>query len=63
MVPITELFLMPIAGAQSGARLRVVYGAFENAQQALNAEQRLPPKYQREFRPSPRSFAELRNQL
>jgi MSHA biogenesis protein MshM len=62
MVPISELFLVPIAGP-AGARLRVIYGSFETSQQALDAERRLPPKYQQAFRVAPRSFAELRKQM
>jgi hypothetical protein len=62
MVPISDVFLVPMAGP-SNRRLRVVYGTFDNATQALEAERRLPPKYQREFRPEPRTFGELRKQM
>ncbi len=62
MVPLSEVFLIPMGGT-GNARLRVIYGAFGNAQQAQEAERRLPPKYQQAFRTSPRSFAELRKQL
>ena len=62
MVPLTELFLIPTGGPGS-QRLRVIYGTFDNAQQAHEAERRLPPKYQQAFRTSPRSFAELRKQM
>jgi type II secretory pathway predicted ATPase ExeA len=62
MVPLSELFLIPIGG--SGAqRLRVVYGSFDSARQAQEAGHRLPQKYQQAFRTSPRSFAELRKQM
>jgi hypothetical protein len=44
-------------------RLRVVYGEFDNAEQALRAGRRLPPKYQQAFRTSARSFADLRKQM
>ena len=62
MVPLTELFLIPTGGPGS-QRLRVIYGTFDNAQQAHEAERRLPPKYQKAFRTSARSFAELRKQM
>ena len=62
MVPLSEVFLIPMGGSGS-QRLRVIYGAFNNAQQAEEAEHRLPPKYQQAFRTSPRSFAELRKQM
>jgi hypothetical protein len=62
MVPLSEVFLIPMGGA-GGHRLRVIYGSFDNAQQAHDAERRLPPKYQQAFRTSARSFAELRKQM
>jgi type II secretory pathway predicted ATPase ExeA len=62
LVPLSELFLIPMGGSGT-QRLRVVYGSFDNAQQAHEAERRLPPKYQQAFRTSPRSFAELRKQM
>jgi MSHA biogenesis protein MshM len=62
MVPLSELFLIPMGGS-GGHRLRVIYGSFDNAQQAHEAERRLPPKYQQAFRTSARSFAELRKQM
>jgi type II secretory pathway predicted ATPase ExeA len=62
MVPLSEVFLIPMGGSGSH-RLRVIYGTFDNAQQAHEAERRLPPKYQQAFRTSARSFAELRKQM
>jgi len=62
MVPLSDVFLIPMGGTGS-QRLRVIYGAFNNAEQAEAAERRLPPKYQQAFRTSPRSFAELRKQM
>src|SRR5205809_5227034 len=59
MVPLSEVFLIPMWGSAS-QRMRVIYGAFDNAHQAHEAERRLPPQYQQAFRTSPRSFAELR---
>jgi MSHA biogenesis protein MshM len=62
MVPLSEVFLVPMSGGRN-ARLRVVYGSFDNAEQALQAQRRLPPKYQREFELAPRTFGELRKQM
>ena len=62
MVPLSEVFLIPMGDAGS-PRLRVIYGTFDNAQQAQEAERRLPPKYQQAFRTSPRTFAELRKEM
>jgi hypothetical protein len=60
LVPLDELYVIPMSGSQ---RLRVVYGEFDNAEQALRAGRRLPPKYQQAFRTSARSFADLRKQM
>jgi len=62
MVPLSEVFLIPVGGAGS-QRMRVIYGSFESAKDAQDAERRLPPKYQQAFRTAPRSFAELRKQM
>jgi MSHA biogenesis protein MshM len=62
MVPLGEVFVIPMAGGGQ-YRLRVVYGEFESREEALEAERRLPPKYQQAFETSPRSFAELRGQI
>ena len=61
MVPLSEVYLIPIgAGSQ---RMRVIYGTFDSEQQAQEAERRLPPKYQQSFRTAPRTFAELRKEM
>jgi type II secretory pathway predicted ATPase ExeA len=62
MVPLGELYVIPMAGG-GRYRLRVVYGEFDSREEALEAERRLPPKYQQAFETSPRSFAELRGQI
>jgi type II secretory pathway predicted ATPase ExeA len=62
MVPLDEVFVIPMAGA-GRYRLRVVYGEFTSLDDAAAAEKRLPPKYRQAFHPAPRSFAELRGQL
>jgi type II secretory pathway predicted ATPase ExeA len=62
MVPISEVFLVPVAGAQK-TRLRVIYGTFQSEREALDALTRLPPRYQHAFRVAPRRFADLRAQM
>jgi len=59
MVPLDDLFLIPMGSE----RMRVVYGNFDSAREAQDAERRLPPKYQQAFRTSARTFAELRKQM
>jgi len=62
LVPLSELFVIPMWGGE-GTRLRVMYGTFHSADEALEARRRLPPRYQQAFRTSARSFAELRKQM
>jgi len=62
LVPLDELFLIPMAGG-SRTRLRVVYGTFPTAAEAVAARKRLPPRYQQAFRTSTRTFGELRRQM
>jgi type II secretory pathway predicted ATPase ExeA len=62
MVPLSDVFLIPIAGERN-TRMRVLFGTFANEQEALQAARHLPPKYQHSFRVLPRSFGELRNQM
>jgi MSHA biogenesis protein MshM len=62
LVPLEDVFVIPVA-ARGSYRLRVVLGEFDTREQALDAAKRLPPKYQRAFDPSPRTFAELRKAL
>jgi type II secretory pathway predicted ATPase ExeA len=59
MVPLSEVYLVPV----SASRMRVVYGSFDSERDALEAERRLPPKYQQAFRPAPRTFATLRREM
>lgn len=62
LVRIEDLAVIPMA--EGGEyRLRVVYGEFASREAALEAQQRLPPRYQNAFHTSPRSFAELRGQI
>jgi hypothetical protein len=62
LVPISEVFLIPVAGPRN-TRLRVIYGTFQSEREARDALTRLPPKYQHAFRVAPRRFAELRSQM
>ncbi len=62
LVPLSEVFVIPMPGA-GGARLRVMFGTFQSVGEALDAGRRLPPKYQRAFHPAPRSLGELRKQM
>ncbi|HEX2199587.1 MAG TPA: AAA family ATPase [Burkholderiales bacterium] len=62
MVPLEDVFVIPMAEGKK-YRLRVVLGDFPSLDEALEAEKRLPPKYQDAFRTEPRSFAELRSQI
>ena len=62
VVPLADVHVIPVA---SGAvnRLWVVFGNFPSREAAVLAQKRLPPKYQREFKTVPRSFAEIRHAL
>lgn len=62
LVRLDELFVIPMSGA-SRPRLRVVYGTYRSAAEALDARKRLPPRYQQAFRTATRSFGELRRQM
>jgi type II secretory pathway predicted ATPase ExeA len=62
MVPLDELYVIPVAGGAE-YRLWVVFGDFASRAEAAAAGQRLPPRYQEAFRAAPRSFGELRRQL
>jgi MSHA biogenesis protein MshM len=62
LVRLEDLAVIPMA--EGGEyRLRVVYGEFASREAALEAQQRLPPRYQNAFQTSARSFAELRGQI
>jgi MSHA biogenesis protein MshM len=62
LIPLEQVFVIPMnTGGQY--RLRVVYGDFENRDEAIAAARRLPPRYQQAFQTLPRTFAELRGQI
>jgi MSHA biogenesis protein MshM len=64
LVPLSEVYVVPIAGATPGGaaryKLRVTYGIFASRDAAAEAAKRLPPKYQNAFHFELRSLAELR---
>jgi septal ring-binding cell division protein DamX len=62
MVPLEELYVIPVAGGGQ-YRLWVVFGDFASREEAAGAIRRLPPRYQEAFRTAPRSFGELRRPL
>jgi type II secretory pathway predicted ATPase ExeA len=63
LVPLEELYVVPVAGGDGQYRLWVLLGDFGSREDALAAGKRLPPRYQEAFSPAPRSFGELRRQL
>lgn len=62
LVPLDEIFVMPQANSGRN-RIRVTYGGYPDRNSALQAAERLPPKYKQAFQPELRTFAELRNAL
>jgi hypothetical protein len=63
MVPLDEVLVIPMGDGKGGYRLRVALGEFASLAEALEADRRLPPKYQEAFDTAPRSFAELRGEI
>jgi len=59
MVPLAEVYLLPV----SDRRMHVLFGSFASEREALEAERRLPPKYQHAFRVARRRFGELRDEM
>ena len=62
LVPLEELYVIPVAGGED-YRLWVLFGEFATREEAVAAARRLPPRYQQAFRAAPRNFGELRAQL
>jgi MSHA biogenesis protein MshM len=62
LVPLEELYVIPVAGG-GDYRLWVVFGNFASREEALAGGRRLPPRYQQAFRAVPRSIGELRRGL
>ena len=63
MVPLPQLYVVPLAAGAGRYRLLVIYGSYATSAQAKEASQQLPPKYQREFALSALSLQRLRSQL
>ena len=59
---LNDLYVIPLASGRR-YRLRVVYGNFADRAAAAEAERNLPPKYQKAFHSTPRSFADLRRPM
>jgi len=57
-----DVYVIPLA-IGGRYRLRVVYGSFADRAAAIDAERNLPPKYQKAFHTTPRSFADLRRPM
>ena len=57
-----DMYVIPLASGR-GYRLWVIYGDFPDRAAALEAERKLPAKYQKEFRITPRSFADVRRPM
>ena len=61
LVPLSEIFVVPVPGATAGRyKLRVMYGVFPDRDAAGVVAKRLPPTYQNAFRFELRSLGELR---
>jgi hypothetical protein len=60
LVPLAEVYVIPVAAAGSRYSLQVAYGTYPSRESAAEAAKRLPPKYQNAFRFQLRSFADLR---
>ena len=63
MVPLPQLYVVPLAAGTGRYRLLVIYGSYATSAQANEASHLLPPKYQREFALSALSLQRLRSQL
>ncbi len=63
LVPLADVYVVPVARGARNYRLRVTYGMFASRELAEEAARRLPPKYQNAFHFSLRSLAELRAAL
>jgi len=63
LVPLAEVYVVPVARGAGRYRLHVAYGMFASKDLAEEAARRLPPKYQNAFHFSLRRAAELRAAL
>jgi type II secretory pathway predicted ATPase ExeA len=60
LVPLADVYVVPVARGGGRHRLRMTYGIFPTREAAAEAAKRLPPKYQNAFRFELRSLADLR---
>ena len=63
MVPLSQLYVVPLPTGPGRYRLLVLYGSYATFAEAKEASRQLPPKYQREFALSALSLERLRSQL
>ncbi|MDH4093417.1 MAG: AAA family ATPase [Betaproteobacteria bacterium] len=63
LVPLENVYVVPVAGGGGTYRIWATYGDYASAEEALQAARALPPKYQREFPLAPRTYAEVRRVL
>ena len=62
LVPLENLYIVPVA-EPGRYRIWATYGDFPDTGSAAQAARRLPPKYQKAFPLTPRSFADIRRVL
>jgi len=62
LVPLDNVFVVPVA-EPGRYRVWATYGDFPDAEAAAQAAKRLPPRYQKAFPLTPRSFADIRRVL
>lgn len=62
LVPLSNVFVLPQTGG-GRYRIRVIYGGYSDRNAAVQAAERLPPKYKQAFQPELRTFSELREAL
>jgi septal ring-binding cell division protein DamX len=63
LVPLENVYIVPVAGEGGKYRIWATYGDYASPEEALQAARALPPKYQREFPLAPRTYAEVRQVL
>jgi MSHA biogenesis protein MshM len=62
LVPLENVFIVPVA-EPGRYRIWATYGDFPDVDAAVQAAKRLPPRYQKAFPLTPRSFADIRRVL
>jgi len=59
LVPLGEIYVIPSSGPRR-YQMRVAYGAYSSREAAIQAQERLPPKYRQAFQSELRTFSDLR---